>query len=72
MSATHHNEKDVHEPNSLPHGESGSSPTSSVSLDKDVAVGLVGEHARDYDPAVEAKVLRTIDWYLIPMMIVGM
>jgi hypothetical protein len=72
MSATHHNEKDMHQPNSLPQGELDASLISSVSLDKDIAIGLVGEHARDYDPEVEAKVLRTIDWYLIPMMIVGM
>jgi hypothetical protein len=44
---------------------------SQVSLEKDVAIGLVGEHAREIDPAVEAKVLRKIDWFLIPAMIVG-
>jgi len=45
---------------------------SDVSLEKDVAIGLVGEHARDIDPEVEARVLRKIDWFLIPAMIVGM
>jgi hypothetical protein len=44
---------------------------SSLSLDKDVAIGLVGEHAQHIDPAVEARVLRKIDWFLIPAMIVG-
>jgi hypothetical protein len=44
----------------------------SVSLEKDVAIGLVGEHARDIDPETEARVLRKIDWFLIPAMIVGM
>jgi hypothetical protein len=47
------------------------SSASSVSLEKDVAIGLVGEHARDIDPEVEARVLRKIDWFLIPAMIVG-
>ena len=42
-----------------------------VSQEKDVAIGLVGEHARDIDPEVEARVLRKIDWFLIPPMIVG-
>jgi hypothetical protein len=45
---------------------------SSISLEKDVALGLVGEHARDIDPEVEARVVRKIDWFLIPAMIVGM
>jgi hypothetical protein len=44
---------------------------SDVSLDKDVAHGLVGEHAREIDPEVEARVLRKIDLFLIPAMIVG-
>jgi hypothetical protein len=45
---------------------------SSISLEKDVALGLVGEHAQDIDPEVEARVVRKIDWFLIPAMIVGM
>lgn len=48
------------------------SGASSLSLDKDEAIGLVGEHAREIDPAVEARVLKKIDWFLIPAMIVGM
>ncbi|KAH7128427.1 allantoate transport protein [Dendryphion nanum] len=47
------------------------SGVSSVSLDKDVAIGLVGEHAREIDAEVEKRVLRKIDWFLIPAMIVG-
>jgi hypothetical protein len=51
------------QPGLPPHdGSEHASPTSSVSLDKDVAIDLVGEHAREIDPAVEAKVLRKIDW----------
>ncbi|KAF2120160.1 allantoate transport protein [Lophiotrema nucula] len=52
------------------YGEPGSG-ASSLSLDKDVAMGLVGEHARDIDPDVEKKTLRKIDWFLIPAMIIG-
>jgi hypothetical protein len=43
----------------------------SASLDKDVAIALVGEHAHAIDPVIEARVLRKIDWFLIPAMIVG-
>ncbi len=72
MSTAHDNEKGVHTPETPPHESyNAASPTSSVSLDKDIAIGLVGEHARDIDPAIEAKVLRKIDWFLIPAMIVG-
>lgn len=72
MSAAHNIEKGVHKDVSPPRdGYNAASPNSSISLDKDVAIGLVGEHAREIDPAVEAKVLRKIDWFLIPAMIVG-
>jgi len=40
--------------------------------DKDLAMGLVGEHAQAIDPEVEARVLGKIDWFLIPAMMVGM
>jgi hypothetical protein len=49
-----------------------SSALPSLALEKDVAIGLVGEHAREIDAAVEARVLRKIDWFLIPAMVVGM
>jgi hypothetical protein len=45
---------------------------SSLSLEKDDALGLVGACARDIDPEVETRVLRKIDLFLIPAMIVGM
>ncbi|KAH8708456.1 hypothetical protein GQ44DRAFT_777144 [Phaeosphaeriaceae sp. PMI808] len=48
--------------------ESGSSSTL---LEKDVAIGLVGEHAQEIDPVVEACVLRKIDLFLIPAMTIG-
>lgn len=72
MSAVHDHEKGVHEPGSPVHdGYDAATPSSSISLDKDVAIGLVGEHAREIDPVVEARVLRKIDRFLIPAMIVG-
>lgn len=70
MSAAHDNEKGNNGLDALP--REAVSTNSSVSFDKDVAVGLVGEHAREYDPAVEARVLRKIDYHLIPALIVGM
>lgn len=42
------------------------------STDKDVAFTLVGEHAQAIDPVLEARVVRKIDLFLIPAMIVGM
>lgn len=68
MSAVNDSEKGEHESSSPPHGDyNAASPTSSISLDKDVAIGLVGEHAREIDPAVEAQVLRKIDWYVFTL-----
>src|SRR4051794_30289069 len=56
-------------PNTYPRDpESGGSL---LSLDKDVAVGLVGEHAQEIDKEVETRVLRKIDRFLIPAMVVG-
>jgi hypothetical protein len=68
MAITHHNEKAGQVASPRDDLESG---PSSISLDKDEAIGLVGEHARDIDLEVEARVLRKIDWFLIPAMIVG-
>lgn len=66
MTATHDNEKRVHQGESPPpEGFDNGSPINSVLLDKDVAIALVGEHAREIDPAVEAKVLRKIDRFLV-------
>lgn len=39
--------------------------------DKDMAAAVVGEHAHAIDPAIAARVLRKIDWYLIPAMSIG-
>lgn len=37
----------------------------------DVALAIVGLHAQPIDPLVEARVVRKIDFFLIPAMIVG-
>ncbi|EKG12430.1 Major facilitator superfamily [Macrophomina phaseolina MS6] len=42
-----------------------------VEKGKDVALTVVGERAQEYDPQVEARVLRKIDWFLMPTMILG-
>ncbi|EUC37794.1 hypothetical protein COCCADRAFT_84697 [Bipolaris zeicola 26-R-13] len=49
--------------------ESGAN--AAVSQEKDLAISLVGEHAQEIDPAIEARVLKKVDWFLIPAMIVG-
>lgn len=49
--------------------ESGAN--AAVSQEKDLAIGLVGEHAQVIDPEIEARVLKKVDWFLIPAMIVG-
>jgi hypothetical protein len=69
MAATQQNEKTTASPPTPHHyPESGATP---ISTDKDIAINLVGEHAQEIDPETEAKVLRKIDWFLIPAMIVG-
>jgi hypothetical protein len=72
MAMSHPEEKGVETTSPL-HDVRGDleSGATSLSLDKDVAIGLVGEHARDIDPEVEKRVLRKIDLFLIPAMIVG-
>ncbi len=39
--------------------------------DEDVAIAIVGVHHHALDPAVEARVVRKIDWFLVPAMTVG-
>ncbi|KAF2430145.1 allantoate transport protein [Tothia fuscella] len=68
--ATTFNDKKIPSPPRSGHGNP-EFKACEVSLEKDVAIGLVGEHAREIDPEVEARVLRKIDWFLIPAMIVG-
>lgn len=37
----------------------------------DIAMAIVGLHSQDIDPVIEARVIRKIDLFLIPAMIVG-
>ena len=39
--------------------------------DKDIAIAIVGEHSHMIDPAAEARVVRKIDWFLVPAMSIG-
>ena len=39
--------------------------------DKDIAIAIVGEHRHEIDPAVEARVVRKIDRFLVPAMFIG-
>lgn len=43
----------------------------SAQSDRDDAFAMVGEQPNAIDPIVEARVIRKIDWFLIPAMIVG-
>ncbi|KAF7918856.1 uncharacterized protein EAE98_009634 [Botrytis deweyae] len=43
----------------------------SADQDKDIAIAVVGEHRHEIDPAVEARVVRKIDRYLVPAMFIG-
>jgi len=73
MAIAHQNQKSTHQVSSpLDAHHDPESGADSPSLEKDVAIGLVGERARDIDPEIEARVLKKIDWFLIPAMIVGM
>ena len=39
--------------------------------EKDEAIAIVGEQQNAVDPAVVARAVRKIDWFLIPAMIFG-
>lgn len=39
--------------------------------DRDVAMALVGERRQEFDPAVEVRVVRKIDLFLVPAMVFG-
>jgi len=38
---------------------------------QDIAIAIVGEHRKDIDPTIEARVVRKIDLFLVPAMFVG-
>lgn len=39
--------------------------------DQDDAIAIVGEQEHEIDPVIEARVVRKIDWFLVPAMVVG-
>ena len=41
------------------------------SFDKDLAAAIVSDHAREFDRVTEHRVLRKMDFYLIPWMWLG-
>jgi hypothetical protein len=66
------NEKNVQLPNaSLNRVTHDGEALATEDHDLDVAMAVVGEHAHAIDPEVEARVIRKIDYFLIPAMIVG-
>jgi hypothetical protein len=44
---------------------------SSTESEKDIALAVAGEHAQPIDPELEARVVRKIDLFLIPAMVIG-
>jgi hypothetical protein len=38
---------------------------------KDEAMAMVGEQQHELDPEVVARVIKKIDWYMIPAMVFG-
>lgn len=60
------------DPEAAPRALSGNENDESRSLSaKDEAMAMVGEEEHNLDPAVVARAVRKIDWFLIPAMIFG-
>lgn len=53
------------------HGITSAGESPHVSSDKDAALAVVSEFAQEIDPVVEKRVLRKIDLYLMPAMLIG-
>lgn len=47
------------------------SVTTDATSTKDEALALVGEHGHDIDPAIERRVVRKLDLFLLPAMVLG-
>ncbi|TEY42311.1 hypothetical protein BOTCAL_0395g00050 [Botryotinia calthae] len=56
---------------SEPRRTKDASTLQSADQDKDIAIAVVGEHRHEIDPAVEARVVRKIDRFLVPAMFIG-
>ncbi|KAJ5932127.1 hypothetical protein N7516_006616 [Penicillium verrucosum] len=53
------------------HGVTSTGESPHASSDKDAALAVVSEFAQEIDPIVEKRVLRKIDLYLMPAMLIG-
>lgn len=53
------------------HGISSAGEPPHVLSEKDAALAVVSEFAQEIDPVVEKRVLRKIDLYLMPAMLIG-
>lgn len=61
-------------PDSTLHVPGGGAPRSTPAppdAEKDVAIAMVGEEVHVIDPAIAARAVRKIDWFLMPAMLVG-
>ena len=46
-------------------------PSDGIAAEKDAALEVVSDEAREIDPAVERRVLRKIDLFFMPAMLIG-
>ncbi|KXG54427.1 Major facilitator superfamily domain, general substrate transporter [Penicillium griseofulvum] len=53
------------------HGITSAGESPNVSSEKDAALAVVSEFAQEIDPVVEKRVLRKIDLYFMPAMLIG-
>lgn len=69
-SLTVADEKSASIPNAATDIEDAAGPAAEYK-DKDIAITIVGEQGNAIDPAVEARVVRKIDLFLVPAMALG-
>lgn len=53
------------------HGITSANESPHVYSEKDAALAVVSDVAQEIDPVVEKRVLRKIDLYLMPAMLIG-
>ncbi|KAH8816649.1 major facilitator superfamily domain-containing protein [Xylogone sp. PMI_703] len=46
-------------------------PTIPLNRDEDIAIAIVGEQSHAFDPVIEARIVRKIDLFFIPAMVIG-
>jgi hypothetical protein len=71
MSLIHSSEKVDHSPTHSSVDRSHEVESGIPAENQELAIGIVGERRHEIDPAVEARVVRKIDLFLIPTMIFG-